>query len=133
MLIAISHNQVLATEICCNCHIAFAMPKELQDRRRTEGGTFYCPNGHGQHYAKTENQKLREQLDRANSDSQYWRQRKVDADAQKEATERRLSAQKGQVTKLKRRITNGVCPCCSRSFSNLRRHMSSQHPDFTHE
>lgn len=25
----------------------------------------------------------------------------------------------------------GVCPCCNRSFTNVRRHMTSQHPDYT--
>lgn len=29
-----------------------------------------------------------------------------------------------------RRIAAGVCPCCRRSFTDLARHMSSQHPDY---
>lgn len=44
---------------------------------------------------------------------------------------RQIAAQRGQTTKLKNRIAKGVCPCCQRSFQNLKRHMESQHPDFS--
>lgn len=40
---------------------------------------------------------------------------------------------KGEVTKLKKRIANGVCPCCKRSFCNLAAHMKTQHPEYTKE
>lgn len=43
---------------------------------------------------------------------------------------RQLSAQKGVTTRIKNRIGNGVCPCCNRTFKNLARHMSGQHPDY---
>ena len=29
------------------------------------------------------------------------------------------------------RTGNGVCPCCKRSFTNLRRHMNTKHPNFS--
>jgi hypothetical protein len=48
--------------------------------------------------------------------------------ADRDANRRQLSASRGQVTKIKNRVGNGVCPCCDRSFTNLRRHMSTQHP-----
>jgi hypothetical protein len=31
------------------------------------------------------------------------------------------------------RIGNGVCPCCNRSFTNLRRHMTTKHPEYPKE
>lgn len=37
---------------------------------------------------------------------------------------------RGQLTKLKRRVSNGVCPCCNRSFADLHRHMTEKHPDY---
>lgn len=43
------------------------------------------------------------------------------------------AAARGQVTRLKRRAANGVCPCCTRTFADLKRHMANQHPDFTLE
>ena len=30
-------------------------------------------------------------------------------------------------------MANGVCPCCNRSFENLRNHMHTQHPDYGQE
>lgn len=41
---------VLVTEECCSCHIAFAIPEDMQRRRREDHNWFYCPNGHRQHY-----------------------------------------------------------------------------------
>lgn len=41
---------------------------------------------------------------------------------------RQLSAARGQVTRIKNRVGNGVCPCCNRSFGNLHRHMQTKHP-----
>lgn len=34
-------------------------------------------------------------------------------------------------TRTKNRIAKGVCPCCSRTFLDLQRHMQTKHPDFT--
>lgn len=43
---------------------------------------------------------------------------------------RSLTAQRGATKRLSNRVKNGVCPCCTRSFHNLREHMKTQHPDF---
>lgn len=29
------------------------------------------------------------------------------------------------------RVKNGVCPCCNRSFQNLKRHMNTKHPNWS--
>lgn len=123
---------VLVTEVCCNCSIVFAMPTSLQKRckERGEKQSFYCPNGHGQHYTVGEIQQLEERLARANSDRIYWMGRHSEAQDRLDGAERRVAAQKGQVTKLKKRISQGVCPCCNRSFVNLQRHMQGQHPEW---
>ncbi|WP_165394478.1 helix-turn-helix domain-containing protein [Pseudoxanthomonas winnipegensis] len=31
---------------------------------------------------------------------------------------------------MRQRVMNGVCPCCNRTFENLRRHMHDKHPEF---
>jgi len=96
---------------------------------------FYCAYGHSQVYIKGENEetKLRRERDRlqqrlAEKDDEISRQREM-----REQTERRLSATRGQVTKIKNRVGHGVCPCCTRTFENLARHMTSKHPTFTAE
>lgn len=115
----------------CHCGFRFAVSKVWIAERREKLDVFYCPRGCAcQYQGKTELQKAREEAERekrarerAEQDYRYQLQAKQSA-------ERRLSAQKGQMTKLKKRIHNGVCPCCKRTFTNLARHMESQHPEF---
>ena len=110
-------------ETCCHkgCGVTFALNRDHYNRLQAEkGSSFYCPNGHGQHYTgKSDEQKLRE------------------AAARETALRDQLSAaiREGEVTKAallrdRARFAAGICPCCTRSFDNVRRHMSSQHPDY---
>ena len=48
----------------------------------------------------------------------------------RQSAEDSLVAMRGVNTKLKKRVAAGVCPCCQRSFINLRRHMTTQHADY---
>jgi DNA-binding transcriptional regulator YiaG len=112
------------TEQCCNCGVAFAMTADFMRRRRNDRKTFFCPNGHGQHYVgKTEAEKLREELER--------KQNALDAERRRAVA---LEQQRDQIAKAHRkmrdRVRNGVCPCCNRTFQNLMAHMRTEHPDF---
>jgi len=84
---------------------------------------FTAQRGHPQIYTETELDKLRRHLKFAEGSAERAR-------TQAESERRHRIAIKGQLTKTKNRIANGVCPCCNRSFSNLQRHMSGQHPQF---
>lgn len=121
---------------CYRCKTDVFLPDELYHAaKRSPSITFYCPYGHAQHFIEGESEetKLRRELQRAQQRLAEKDDRiRQERDA-REATERRLSAQRGQVTKLKNRAANGVCPCCSRHFTNLERHMASQHPGFAHK
>jgi len=116
-------------ETCCNCGVSFCMTEDLKKQRLGDGQSFYCPNGHSQHYTNsnaTKIKRLREELERE-------RQKIAMLRSTNETTERRRRAAQGVATKRKKkleRVANGVCPCCSRSFQNLARHMSHQHPEF---
>jgi hypothetical protein len=126
----ITYTGILAIEECYKCHITFAMPQDLQKRARERGETFYCPLGHSQVYSTTEVQKLQAKLER----EERWRKvAETSARAardQADAAERSARAYRGHVTRIKKRIGNGVCPCCQRHFTNVERHMASQHPEF---
>jgi len=39
-------------------------------------------------------------------------------------------AERSARVRLKKRIACGVCPCCKRTFTNLARHISGQHPEY---
>lgn len=122
---------------CWQCNIRWAMPEEFVAQRRRDGKGFYCPNGHSCAYNETEADRIKREAEKkitslqqslawAEESKRSWRE-------SAERAENRLRATKGVVTKLKKRVGNGVCPCCNRTFSNLARHMHSQHPDFSEE
>jgi len=118
---------------CCHegCGIAFAVPAWWESKRREDKTWWYCPNGHQQHFsAETEAEKLRRERDRlkqqvAQRDDEINHQRDMRLDV-----ERRLNATKGVVTRIKNRVGHGVCPCCSRTFENLQKHMATKHSDY---
>ena len=122
---SVVENQWLATETCYTCHMLFAMPKALQEKRREDGKIFYCPAGHGQHYkpGNSEQDRLKRELDRE-------RQIREAAEARAGKAEQNLSQVARAHRKMRQRVMNGVCPCCNRSFGNLREHMKTEHADF---
>ena len=112
---------------CWKCGISYGLPQHFHDQARQDTDkTFYCPNGHGQCFTISEATRLRRELDigrRKNNDLRY----------RLDHANRSRAALRGQVTKIKRRVGNGVCPCCQRSFQDLKRHMEGQHPNWREE
>jgi hypothetical protein len=120
----------LETLNCYSCGVPFAMPSNLMRRFRATKDTFYCPNGHGQIFAKSTQQKLEEVEARLHRERQSADARIRAARDQADAAERSARSLRGANTKLRKRVAAGVCPCCRRSFQNVARHMAGQHPDF---
>ena len=122
-----THTGTYVVETCYKCGIHFGLPedfyKEVQD---DTGKTFYCPNGHGQHYTEDKVAQLERELDLERAEHGI-------AEGLLQHANRSRAALRGQVTKIKRRIGNGVCPCCQRSFQDLKRHMEGQHPNWREE
>jgi hypothetical protein len=118
---------------CNGCHIMYGVPAGFLDDRRRTGDVFYCPNGCQRVYRENEADRLRtelakqaKQLEQAETVAREYRE-------QARSAERRLTANRGVITRMKNRAANGVCPCCNRSFEDLRRHMTTKHPDFKNE
>lgn len=118
---------VLADTSCANCGIAFAAPDWWIKARRDDGATFYCPNGHPLHFGQN---TLDKQLAAAKRRGDSLSTALTAAQDQAAAERKAHSATKGKLTKTRNRVGNGVCPCCNRTFANLGRHMSGQHPDY---
>lgn len=124
-----------AEKTCPVCGISYYVPMAFereQERLGAKGG-WYCPNGHKRVYRESSENILRRERDNlaqriAEKDDEIRHQSELAA-----ANERRVSAAKGQITKLKKRAANGVCPCCNRTFANLANHMSNKHPGFISE
>lgn len=107
---------------CCNCGVMFGMTEGLHGERLTKGGSFWCPNGHTQHFTEPETERLKRLLKNAESTAAWERRHR-------EQTENRLRATKGVVTKLRKRTLEGECPLCGRHLRDLERHVARQHPD----
>lgn len=122
-MITVSTETTLALFTCSQCGIGFGVPEYWSKARHRDHKTWYCPNGHGQYFpgksdveiAREKAARLERQL--ANRDEDLRVERASHA------------ATKGQLTKVRRRVTNGACPCCNRTFANVGRHMKTQHPD----
>jgi hypothetical protein len=118
------------TVMTCWCGMAHAVPTELQQyqQRRHNNGEkppdIYCPLGHahvpaGPGAAEVERRRREQAETRA----------RAIAD-QLAAEHRSHAATKGQLTKTRKRVAAGICPCCHRSFVQLARHMATKHPGF---
>jgi hypothetical protein len=128
----------LIVETCCQaaCGVTFGIQRDHQRRLRQTHDTFYCPNGHGQHYTgQTDAEREKSRREAAERQTRYARAARDAALDQAEAAERTARAYKGHVTRLRNRIANGVCPVpgCRRSFVNVRAHITGQHADWAHE
>lgn len=117
---------------CGVCHIPFAIPSNLYKARLQDGKDFWCPNGHAVHYFDNDNRKLRAQVAQLTDDRQWYSDQMKAARKDAELQRRRAAAAKGQLTKIRNRVANGMCPVpgCKRSFTNVLDHLRNEHPDY---
>ena len=120
---------------CCKCDARFAITSSAYDKLRKTHASHWCPLcGQQQHFTSlSDEEKLRKELEAE-------KQRKLDILAEANrlrernaALGRSLIAQRSATKRIKNRVAHGVCPCCTRSFTNLRRHMDTKHPGYTAE
>lgn len=128
--------QVTLTEINCGeCGGTYALNERYRTQQYEKGGSWTCPYckcGWG-YSGNSENEKLKKQLEQERKSAEFHKRNAASEREAREHTERRLSAQFGENTKLRNRVKNGVCPCCTRSFTNLKRHIATKHPEFQNE
>lgn len=115
----------MVIESCIECNVKFAITKEMYNVRQNDGQSFFCPNGHSQYYTRKKTlEKEMEALKLSmQSDIAYWRDRA-------RGEEKEVIKYKKNLTRIKNRVKNGVCPCCNRTFVNLNEHMKTKHPKF---
>lgn len=115
---------------CGECHVNFGMTYEMNQRKLNDGTSWYCPNGHCRVYSESEIEKLKKEVERIKRNEQWEREAKERAFHREKVLTHRMAAHKGVASRLKNRIANGVCPCCKRSFQNLKGHMTIKHPSW---
>lgn len=107
----------LVIETCLTCGIQFGLPSTLQWQRKQNHQSLFCPNGHSFYYPGESDAEKNARLLR---DEQERHKRTI-------ARANELEAEKKRIEK---RIANGCCPCCRRTFKNVQRHIATKHPDF---
>ena len=120
-----TNTETMTTLTCTKCASDFSITSKFcRTWREGVDTTLWCPccgtswAGGSESPAK----KLQKQLD-----AEYAAHAKTRAALN--TSKRQLTAKKGAITKLNKRIGNGVCPCCNRTFVNVQRHMASKHPE----
>ena len=113
----------LITNRCHKCGVIYGIDEDVyRDRVRLKTG-FYCTNGHEGMIGENEADRLRRERDRL-------AQQKAQLEDDLASANRKLSLAATKAKKLKRRIGGGSCPCCTRTFQNLRSHMKTKHPEY---
>lgn len=116
---------------CANCHMDFAITKKFMEDRRNDHKTFYCPSGHPNVFREeSELERTRRERDQAIQRAAYKDDEIRRERERKEHAQNTSRTYKGHLTRTRRRISAGVCPCCNRTFQNLARHMESKHQAF---
>lgn len=102
---------------CGECGIEFWVPQHWANEKRRDHTGWKCPNGHSRIFSNLSDVEIAKREAREALEKLEWERKRV-AKLERESK------------KLKRRIAAGVCPCCHRTFENLQRHMTGEHPDF---
>ena len=128
----------LAVLVCpvAGCSITYAIPERLRADAARAGNSrisWYCPNGHSVTYLGiSEEERLRRDLERERTRAGRLASERDQAKASERAQRAAATRARNQRDKERKRVGNGVCPCCNRSFTDLRRHMASKHPEHAH-
>lgn len=120
----------LVVQSCCSCGVCFGIDYQHNQELIRTRKSFYCPNGHSQHYLGESDADKAARLAR---DLAAARDREATLREENNKRYRLQRAAEGRTRAVKKRIANGVCPCCTRTFQNLAQHMKNQHPDFPKE
>jgi hypothetical protein len=121
MSVSLAYETTVSIVSCAACGAPIALANESQ--LRESHASFHCPNGHSNVFnGATAAEKKAKALE-----AELAREKQRREMAEREAKMERKRAEKAE-RKVKR-TNKGVCSCCNRSFTNLRRHMETQHPD----
>lgn len=123
----------LIHEACIHCGGSFGLDQDHSAAlHRNKGTPFHCTHcGKRMIYTgKTQLDLAREEAAAERARREMAEQSLAHARVRMERVERSRSAIRGVLTRTKKRVANGVCPCCQRHFTALERHMKTNHPDY---
>jgi hypothetical protein len=130
VMIALETKTKLNLFDCTECGGHIALSENLERNMRESHRTFYCPIGHSQFFpALSEAERLRKALHAAELEKTRLAQHARDSQAATDRKAIELAVAQREAARLKKRAVAGVCPCCTRTFAQLARHMKTKHPD----
>lgn len=117
------YSSTALTEIVCGqCGIQFAVPENWRAEKQETGDGWYCPNGHCRAYKESDAAKYRRLL----NEEKARHLKTLSRLNETEAAEQKITK---ELSRIKKRASAGVCPCCNRTFQQLARHMKTKHPE----
>jgi hypothetical protein len=117
-----------------DCGLQFAVPVLWLENKRRDHSDFTCPNGHHQAFlGKTKEEQVRDELKRSQETAEYYRKRNLRLEDDKTHLKRSISAQRGQVPKLRNKAIRGECWFCHQQFADVAAHVQTEHPGETAE
>ena len=105
----------------CWCGMPIALTRDMLRWYDENSYKIYCAHGHSCSLKRSQVTDLQEELKVA-------QQKTTEAETGKFNAEQTRDAALKEKQRLLKRSSNGVCPHCRRSFVNLHRHMTGQHP-----
>lgn len=120
---------------CGKCGGTYAIAGRHVSWCREHGGGWTCPycKCSWGYFGDTEADRLKKQVEQERNRLASERAQHDQTKAALKYEQHRGSAARGLVTRIKNRVSRGVCPCCNRTFANLARHMGTQHPGYAGE
>lgn len=130
-------------EQCYTCKVQHSIPETLYQSALQSANvgskaiSIHCPYGHTWVYKSQnrihEDEQIRLERDRLKQKLAEKDDTIRDKNDQLAGKDRQLAATRGTVTRIKNRISKGVCPCCNRTFQDLMQHMLVKHPNYKKE
>lgn len=119
----------LCRVICGECGGVYAISERYRKQKEERGGYWHCPYcdcswGFSKEVSLIEKAQLEARI----ANDGLARER-----AAHEQTTMSLRSHKAAKTRLKNRIANGICPCCTQYFKNLDEHIKNEHPKYVDE
>lgn len=117
---------------CCKCSFPFAVTAVTKEKWVDRHTVFHCPSCRTPQsfQGETDEDRLRKALEQTQRQLKWQTEFKEEARAENVKLRNKLNGTKGYITKIKNRVGNGVCPCCNRTFQNLKSHMNTKHPNY---
>ena len=111
---------VVTFTTCVTCALPIALTELQLKNFRESGGSLYCVLGHASRFGEPESARLRNELAAAQD-------KVANLETNLQNAQRLMDAETKKRQRLMKRVENGVCPHCHRTFQQLARHMKDKH------